>query len=111
MSHTPGPWKVGGKETVLYGAEALVVFEPKGQVVAAINPHTVKAGDDSDRTNARLIAAAPQMLEALQDIHTLWDFAEPIAPNTAITYNNPSAINEAMAKALSAIRAATGGAK
>ncbi len=53
-AHTPGPWRIG---TINYAD----IYEPGGDVVAL-------AIKDLDGTaaNARLIAAAPELLEALK---------------------------------------------
>ena len=50
--HTPGPWKVHHSGNVLM---------PDGEVTAL--PHT-----ENRLANARLIAAAPEMLEVLREI-------------------------------------------
>lgn len=49
-SHTPGPWRKSNLNPWVYGAE--------GEYVAQVE----------DKENARLIASAPTMLEALQAI-------------------------------------------
>lgn len=57
--HTPGPW-------VVYDNWYIRTPNGKGshaQVCAPIEP---KMSDDEHRANARLIAAAPELLEALQ---------------------------------------------
>ena len=54
MSHTPGPWKIEGHE--VFGAEGqefVLIFDPK---------------TETGRSNARLIAAAPDLLEALEGL-------------------------------------------
>lgn len=56
--HTPGPWTVGvgdGQRIVIGGGHRLVTVAPKSRVVADIQ----RAISD-----ARLIAAAPDLLEA-----------------------------------------------
>ena len=62
MAHTPGPWHCGhdGESAKLYGPDGDLVTEPAIEC---------KTGDwlgfDRD-ANARLIAAAPKLLEALK---------------------------------------------
>jgi hypothetical protein len=53
--HTPGPWETGGR---------IVVGD--GMVVA-------DCGEGAE-SNARLIAAAPELLDALSAIVARWDF-------------------------------------
>ena len=58
--YTPGPWKIGG---VVDGAEM------SNATVTASNRIVADVGFESNGSaNARLIAAAPEMLEALEDI-------------------------------------------
>lgn len=57
-SHTHGPWSCGS---------SLRVTCPLGNGVADCNASTGKS-DDEKSANARLIAAAPDLLEALQGI-------------------------------------------
>ena len=53
QSHTPGPWRVGDAGRTVFGP-------PNGQP----SPETV--ANVRSRENARLIAAAPELLAALQ---------------------------------------------
>jgi len=58
MTHTPGPWKVLGEDVVLECNEKEVVAwvgDIDGQMI----------------NNANLIAAAPEMLEALEEVVAL----------------------------------------
>ena len=61
--HTPGPWKVGTMtETELPG-----VMQLDGPIIAEITKWTSVGRSDPDviQGNARLIAKAPELLEAL----------------------------------------------
>ena len=63
MSHTPGPWKTADLDRrVVVGAD--------GDSVVA----DVRSWRDTD--DARLIAAAPEMLKALKLVLHLWDRPE-----------------------------------
>ena len=59
--HTPGPWKI--THTALNGYR---VSDSTGWGVAVV------LKDTNDDANARLIAAAPQMLEALEACAAYW---------------------------------------
>ena len=63
-AHTPGPWKFG-KELTARSGEWLVSFDAgsKGRGIAIAE---TRAGSGNEEANAHLIAAAPQLLEALQ---------------------------------------------
>jgi len=57
--HTPGPWKVDS-------GEALKVRNNSGSIATIMQTHlTGRRSNDETMANARLIAAAPDMLEAL----------------------------------------------
>ncbi len=58
MSHTPGPWEVDSA----HGTDAVYVLS-ENHLIA----HVIAHGDGTDdAANARLIAAAPDLLEACQ---------------------------------------------
>ncbi len=66
MSHTPGPWQVEGKDLITGGTD----FELEIAYTIAVDP------DDSQdcfhigpvtKANTNLIAAAPELLEALEN--------------------------------------------
>lgn len=70
--HTPGPWKVAGP----IGAAIWITDESSNNQIAAVYGKSQTAGADA---NARLIAAAPELLEALKEVvvisdreHTAW---------------------------------------
>ena len=68
--HTPGPWVVVGSLTKY--VEARLVGRLI-QEVAACGPTMADEGyGQQQEANARLIAAAPDLLEALQDVDALW---------------------------------------
>jgi len=69
MKHTPGPWKVTDGKTL----GTLIEAKPyrDGYIVARVNSTKGMApdGDENREANANLIAAAPEMLEALKTIY------------------------------------------
>jgi hypothetical protein len=58
MSHTPGPW------TALIDPDGRFEIECDTHIIAGRGPLTHAA--EESKANARLIAAAPEMLEALR---------------------------------------------
>lgn len=68
ITHTPGPWKTGfyrsdGKEQLAVWAESIKEGE-KGHPVCLVSP--VEKMDERDEANARLIAAAPELIRSLR---------------------------------------------
>lgn len=66
--HTPGPWVSGGHD----GRRCELVASTWG-TVAAVWPI---GASDQESANARLIAAAPELLAALENIVGLWADSE-----------------------------------
>ena len=62
MTHTPGPWYV------LSGT----IIRSKDRGFIASTPAANIPTFEEDRANARLIAAAPDLLEALKLVHHAW---------------------------------------
>lgn len=58
--YTPGPWHVGGKRDC-------IIYEEGGGPIASCD-HTPMLTTIAQIANARLIAAAPELLEALQGL-------------------------------------------
>lgn len=58
MKHTPGPWHLGMRQ-----AEQ-IVYNDKGWAVANATVYHGKEGREEMKANARLIAAAPDLLVA-----------------------------------------------
>jgi len=65
MKHTPGPWSVGGPTQYAYQLR----IDPSIGVVYG--------GGEEVQANARLIAAAPEMLEALKSAADALDSDNP----------------------------------
>lgn len=62
-THTPGPWHVGIKQ-----AEQ-IVYDAKGNAVANATTYYFDSTKELCHANARLIASAPDLLEALKQCH------------------------------------------
>ena len=105
-THTPGPWQVykgpmnmdGGLNPFFRGIVALLKHSGEDDDVCVILDRNEEAHDYE--ANARLIAAAPELIEALQDLVD-WQNGPPL----------PSYVKgwtESMEKATAAIAKATG---
>ena len=72
MSYTPGPWMINGKDEIIKGYEITDTVSSQAHDGDEASEYIATA---YDMHNARLIAAAPEMLEALialcSDKHTL----------------------------------------
>ena len=72
MTHTPGPWIQQFKSSMVYGERYWVFSEVTKEPVAMIHlDRTSQEATEIHKADARLIAAAPEMLEALKDAHGL----------------------------------------
>jgi hypothetical protein len=102
QGHTPGPWSHDYRKTVRNGM-AHEVFDGTGELIATVAWYPVKLNDTTTTTNreanARLIAAAPDLLEALIDARSQLEVYEREATGEA--YNDLE-INAAIAKATGA---------
>lgn len=65
--HTPGPWVVGNTDPLLFGKQRGQGTEPIGFVYGPSFPERSDLGKEAI-ANARLIAAAPELLEALKNL-------------------------------------------
>jgi len=104
--HTPGPWRtqlVGGHEVDLI---------TKGGTFAGINagsgaPDSLDADDYAEwLANVGLIAAAPDMLEALESVHKLWAETAGLGFDEEMKW--PSPVGAVWNEVRAAIRKATG---
>jgi hypothetical protein len=75
--HTPGPWI---KNVVPTSAGSAITIQSADHRIAIIYVDGIRKGIDDElprsienRANARLIAAAPDLLEALQGFQKAWD--------------------------------------
>jgi hypothetical protein len=63
-NHTPGPWKVGGREFIR-GSEVIEVSGERSACWLAKVQSQLGSFDGSGEANAHLISAAPELLAAL----------------------------------------------
>lgn len=64
MKHTKGPWKIGVKQP------KPIIYGPSGEQIADLRDPMLF--EDENQANAHLIAAAPEMLEALEAVDRAW---------------------------------------
>ena len=70
MEHTKGNWKVGEKRLMmdyLDMVETTIIENEKGNIIACAIYHNTKPEQEA---NARLISAAPDLLEACKEVQT-----------------------------------------
>jgi len=93
MQHTPGPWKVDAMGNV-WSADTKVCEMSEHPVIAS-GCYREKT-DDEHRANARLIAAAPDLFDALKQARRCLAWACEQRPEFQAEYN---AVDAAIAKA------------
>ena len=71
MSHTKGEWQVGDYITRNDNKRHLAVWAGFESTVCLVSPKNQETKEDY--ANAKLIASAPDLLEALQSIVNYWD--------------------------------------
>ena len=75
--HTPGPWNVGDDSPNDYEGP---IIDTRDRAVAVITIDHETESTPEDRANARLIAAAPELLAALIELEQFTDHeARPLA--------------------------------
>ena len=105
MTHTPGPWTTGSDKK---GDEyTFCIVQNKSwrgqQFIARVEPYGVWDGLEEAEANARLIAASPELLEALDCL-----LDQTVDQDLAFGIELTEGEKEARDKALSAIAKANG---
>lgn len=98
-NHTPGPWSIVPAHQAV---NSWIVGAVDGDSVADCSPGSPFTTSDQATANAKLIAAAPDMLEALQRIERIIDVN---------LWHQHEKIEDAKQIAREAIAKATGGAE
>lgn len=96
VGFTPGPWAVAEFPSHLefgapLGTEMLNAWHPLQYVVGRTFGHSI-----TDKANARLIAAAPALYEALNNIVREFDDADNVPPRMALMERGRSALKSAL---------------
>ena len=94
--HTPGPW---------FANDSLQLFAETGQHIASLDSSTEGFEGGTLYANARLIAAAPDLLAALQAV---WKFFEPVYVSAMADDTERTAQDELIDTVRAAIAKATG---
>lgn len=94
MSHTPGPWRIGGSCRTPVNSKdkhiAMVNYSHRGHITDVIG--------EEHNANAHLIAAAPELLEALETLYGAIVMSD-IYGESRITFEMGEAAEKAIAKA------------
>jgi hypothetical protein len=103
MAHTPGPWGVANKTGVVQTVVGFPILNGLGLCESDyIDRPTAEA-------NARLIAAAPALLEALSDLLRVIDRDDPWVRVTTYNPTHEASIRAKRERARAALRQARGG--
>ena len=96
MKHTPGPWKA-----TPWGS-TISIDSPDETGVAFLNPmgnHDAGVPNSQDRANAHLIAAAPDMLDALELVYANAQDREETIDEDGQEFEEWKAVRRAITKA------------
>jgi len=106
--HTPGPWILDAVDSAYAYIHGDNLIDGKGGHLARV----LLTGNDFSTANARLIAAAPELLEALQRIFAEGADFEAVAMQAEEEglHNSAAKVRAAAAFGRAAIAKATGGA-
>lgn len=102
--HTPGPWEVIVPPSSLLTTR--LVRGGDGDTVALVGYRDFTAGQAADLANARLIAAAPEMLAALREAVGFIDSADAPAVGAIVQDSLVPSAYVALANILESARAA-----
>jgi hypothetical protein len=108
--HTPGPWTFGDESNagceVMAGPVAIVL----DRFARVRDDGSFVISRDEMLSNANLIAAAPDLLSALEAVGEAFDGFYDVGPHEAFVFSEQTmlAVNEAFTKARSAIKKARG---
>lgn len=88
-SHTKGPWRIGDAGQTIFGPKT---DQPAPVTIANLPPPSPRVSASQRAANAALIAAAPDMLEALEAVLEEYQCSKEVLP---AYYQALDAINKA----------------
>lgn len=102
--HTPGPWTVCGgytpAYTTIHSEAGYIVFRMADATDDREHGKPIEAPDmEAQRANARLIAAAPDLLEACQAVKAQFDYLRGLWGDEAVTRRVCEQLETAIANA------------
>ena len=80
--HTPGPWRDDFEGEPDWGSQTIIQVGAGSTLIADVCVTDDCISDDEHAANARLIAAAPELLEALQCLLAMPDYDGAISTST-----------------------------
>ena len=108
-NHTPGPWALDEDTyTVMSDSSLTIAFVCTVDDYSGLEEEYRPELAEQCAGNGNLIAAAPDLYEALAVLHTLLDFDDKVAAGVGIVTENPDRINRAFEAARAALRKARG---
>lgn len=102
-AHTPGPWRYNGGSTGCVQRDYEGEFHMVASVYGERGPEGISSSSEL-KANARLIAAAPELLVALNELFVFHEFGDVLVTSSKI-----EEISAAVDRARAAISKATGG--
>lgn len=94
-THTPGPWATA----VVVKDFVSVIDEKNGQYIADVYYRSDDHGNNETEANARIIAAAPKLLDVLKDLVDKYDAMHDGIIGSQLTNGDFFAAREAIKKA------------
>jgi hypothetical protein len=93
--HTPGPWKLRGHRDDQSGRTISTISTAGGAELLTFPQHVCGRTFPELYANARLIAAAPELLEALERLAEYWQNGSPVCAGSEVAKDAIAAIAKA----------------
>ena len=97
--HTPGPWQVDETYTSMYMVTTTKARCPVAEVMCASDMYSCIDPTQEEEANAKLIAAAPDLLEALRELVSDCEMASGLISDSSYYEHDLDAARRAIAKA------------
>lgn len=99
QKHTPGPWLKNITKRFIE-MDGLAITDSKSRLICTVSHNLAEIGLDEYVANANVVYAAPDLLEALEELRTVYLF------NQSKTQAKNNHINETLLKVDAAIKKA-----